>query len=110
MVDVIQAERQSFTIKLRDQDGDPFDLTGFSEITVCFVAGSTVVTKTQTGAEVSVVGSDELGVISTALTTTDSDSMPKTSQGNIEVQIDFGGGDVRKTQFFGAFKVSEKLC
>lgn len=35
-VNITRGENKTITIKLRDQDGDPFDMSGFDEFTVCF--------------------------------------------------------------------------
>jgi len=109
-VDVIQGEKQSFTINLKQPSGSPFDLTGFTEITVCFKAGSTVVQKLESLAEVSVVGADTLGTITVDLAIADSDSFSPTGEGHIEVHVAFSASDVRKTQILNAFQVTAKLC
>lgn len=110
-IDVIQGERKPWTIDLTSsKTGKPFDLTGNTEIKVCFQAGSTTIELLKTLAEVTVVGLDELGQISGELTTTQSDSLTPTTEGNIEVHVTFGAGDVRKAQLINAFTVTAKIC
>ena len=111
MIEVIQGEKQPFTISLRSKStGDAFDLTGFNEITVCFKAGSTTIEKTESAGEVSVVGADDKGKIQVDLKVADTTSFAKTTDGQIEVSVDFGSGDIRKLQILDAFHVVEKIC
>ncbi len=111
MLKIIQNERQPFTINLvsESNNGLPFDLTGYSEITVCFKAGTTVTTLTETGARITVVEA-KIGQISGALTQAETDAMSVVTSGLIEIAVDFGGGDVRKTQIVNSFSVTAKVC
>lgn len=111
MLDIIQGEKQPFEFNLTSKkSGGPFDLTGNIEIEVCFKSGTTIVTKKKTLSEITVVGSPELGQISGDLEVADTDSLPSTENGDVEIKIDFGGGDIKKAQILGAFKVTEKIC
>ena len=110
MIKIIQGEQQPFTIDLKSAEtGKPFDLTGYSEITVCFKAGSSLVSK-DTSSGVSVVGDPMLGQISGTLEVADTSSLTSTASGSIEVTIDFGGGNIKKTQILNEFSVSQTLC
>lgn len=111
MIEVIQGEKQPFTIRLRSKStGDPWDLSANVEIKVCFKSGTTIVEKLKTLAEVSIVGAVTEGKIQTDLLIADTNLLPKTTEGHIEVLVDYGSGDVRKTQILGAFHVIEKIC
>ena len=111
MIEIIQGEKQTVNIDLVSKTtGKPFDLTGATEIKVCFKAGSTTVSKLLSLAEVSVVGNALLGQITTDLSTTDTDSMTQTSKGDVEVTVDYGSGNVKKAQIQDTFKVTEKIC
>ena len=111
MIEIIQGEKQPITIDLvSSKTGKRIDLTGNTEITVCFQAGSTLISKTKTATEVVVVGDPADGQITADLQVADTDSMPTTSSGSIEVVIDFGSGDVRKSQILEAFQVIQKIC
>ncbi len=111
MLKIIQNEKQPFTINMTSEqlNGLPFDLTGFSDITVCFKAGSVVTTLTESGSRITVV-EEKIGQISGALTQAETDAMSIVTSGIIEIAVDFGGGDVRKTQINNAFSVIEKVC
>lgn len=110
-IEVIQGEKQTFNIDLTSKKtGKPFDLTGNTEIEVCFKAGETVISKKKTLTEVTVVGDAQLGQISTDLSTTDSATLPVVSNGLIVVSIDFGGGLVKKAIFECAFTVKADPC
>lgn len=114
MLDIIQGEKQPWSMTITTKNAatgkvSPLDLTGFSEITVCFLTAQThLITKTQTGGGVT-VDNAVLGEISGDLLTTDTDAMPE-GFGDIEAQVDFGSGDVRKAIIVRSHKVTKKLC
>lgn len=64
MLRITGGESLNFTVKLRDEDGDPFDLTEFSKIEFRFPNnnGTTAVTNTAQGAT-SFCGIDGLAVL-----------------------------------------------
>jgi len=109
MITIIQNEQKPWSISLDDDEGEPFNLTGNVEITVCFKTASQVTILTKTGGEVTV---DDLilGKISGNLTQPQTDAMPKENSGLVEVEVDFGAGKVRKTQILNAFRVADKAC
>lgn len=111
MLKIIQNESKPFTITITSEsnDGLPFDLTGFSDIKVCFKSGSLITELTQSGGRITVVTA-LLGLISGTLTQAETDAMSVVTDGQIEIQVDFGGGDVRKSQIDSAFIVKAKLC
>ena len=112
MIQVIQGERQEFTIDLTsEKTGNKFDLTGFSEIKVCFKAGTTIIEKLESvpADNVSVVSAIN-GQISAELSVADTDAMTAANDGAIEIEIDFGGGDIKKVQILSAFNVVNKIC
>ena len=39
MINITKGEKSVFEIKLRDADGDPFDMSGFDKYTVCIPVG-----------------------------------------------------------------------
>jgi hypothetical protein len=113
MIKFTQGEKQEFNIFLKTNTNgitEPLDLTTATEIKVCFKAESTVVTKLLSLAEVSIVGSATLGKITIDLLPADTDTMPKTSNGSIEVVITFSATDVKKVIQTQAFMVEQKLC
>ena len=111
MLNIIQGEKQTVIIDLvSSKTGKRTDLTGNTEIKVCYVAGTTVVEKTKTATQVTVIGDEEDGQIQADLQVADTDSMPPTSEGHIEISIDYGSGDIRKSQILNAFSVASKLC
>lgn len=111
MIEVIQGEKQTFNIDLTSKKtGKSFDLTGNTEITVCFKSGTTIIEKTKTATEVSEVGDPLLGQITVDLLTTDTATMLPTQEGIIVVEVDFGSGDVRKAIQNNAFTVEADPC
>ena len=111
MIEIIQGERQPFTIDLiLKSSKKPFDLTGFSEITACFKADSSKVVLTEGGGDISVVGDPKLGQLTGFLTVAQTTSLTPTAKGDIEVVIDFGLGDIKKTQILNQFIVQEGFC
>jgi len=110
MIVIIQGEKQPFELNLSSlKNGTAFDLTGFTDITVCFKIGSTTIEKKESDGDVTVV-SEPRGEISTFLTVADTDSLTPGTDGAIEVLVDFGGGDIKKAQDLNAFKVVAKIC
>jgi len=111
MVEVIQGEKQAFTVNVvkKGTTTVPFDLTGFTEITVCFKVGSSVVVKTETGGDVAVVGDPLLGQISVSLTVADTSAMAP-GNGDIEVDVEKGAGENTKSQSLDSFIVVASIC
>ena len=111
MLKIIQNEKQSFSISLKSEaSGGPFDLTGNTEIRVCFKSGEVVTILTKTGAEITVDGDPLLGIISGALTVAQTGAMGVVGSGVIEVEVTKGAGEVTKTQILGAFSVTASVC
>jgi len=111
-LEIIQGEKQPYNIDLTSKaSGKPFDLTGVSDITVCFKTDAIVIEKTLGALEVSIVGDPQLGQITGNLLVADTDSMTPTTEGQIEIQIDVdGAGDIKKSQILNGFIVLEKIC
>lgn len=114
---IIQGEKETFTINLTEKESlsdgtiltKPFDLTGFTEIEVCFKVGTTIKSKKLTLAEVSVIGLDTDGKIQVALEVADSNGFG-VGQGSIEVVITKAVGDVTKFQILNSFQIVQKFC
>ena len=110
MLNIIQNERKPFSITITSKKtGLPLNLTGNSDITVCFKAGVSLTTLTKTGVRIT-VDNAVLGQISGALTQAETDAMSAVNSGDIEIAVDYGSGDVQKSQKFNAFSVTAKLC
>lgn len=114
MLDIIQGERQPWAITVKTKNKNtgkstPLDLSGFSEITVCFKTGVNILTLLQTGGRVT-VDNAVLGEISGDITVAETDAMEAVEDGSAEVKIDFGGGDVRKSIILGSHRVDPKIC
>lgn len=110
MINIIQGEQQPYLIRLRDEFGDPIDLTGLTAISVCFQSGSTKVTHTLALTTVAVSGDVLLGKLAGTLTVAETDSLPKTTNGDIEVLLTSPGLGTKKTQITNAFSVAKKIC
>lgn len=115
MKKLVQGEKAEFTFQLATKSKaglvKPFDLSTNTEITVRFRAGSTTLAKNRVANPVGVVvlGFDADGKIQATLAVADTDAMPKTTSGLVEVVVTKPGGDVRKFQLKNAFQVDEKL-
>jgi len=111
LIEVIQGEEQLFNIDLTSQKTQrPFDLTGNTEIKVCFDSEGTVVQKTKTATEVTVVGSPLLGQISVTLLAADTTTLPFTKNGLIIVTVLFASSGPKKAKLKPAFTVAEDTC
>ena len=110
MLEIFQGEDQSATIDLESKKtGKPFDLTGATEIEVCFIGGTTIIKRLLSLSEVSVVGSPLNRQISTSLTAAQTATLVVTQAGNIQVRITQPGG-VSMVQILNAFAVKADLC
>ena len=111
MIEIIQGEKQIFNINLKSKKtGLPLDLTGNTEIEVCFKSGDIIISKKKTDSKVSVVGDVKLGQITTTLLIADTPLLPPTSEGAIEVVVTKGAGEVEKSQDLNAFSVVAGIC
>lgn len=109
-IKIIQGETKVVNIDvISEKTGKAFDLTGFTEITVCLVSGTVTVELTETGGRVAVVGDPKFGQLTLTLTVAESTSLPETITGDIEVAIDKSGA-ITKTQTDSAFIVRPKIC
>jgi len=110
MLEIIQGEDQAVPIDLTSRKtGKPFDLTGATEILVCFKSGAQKVEKKLTDTDVSIVGSPLLGQITTDLTPADTTSLGSTDNGTIVVTITQPAG-ITKSVKKDAFTVLEDPC
>lgn len=114
---IVQGEKETFTINLTEKESlsdgtiltKPFDLTGFTEIEVCFKVDTIKVSKKQTAAEVAVIGADTDGKIQTSLEIANTDSF-QVGDGSIEIVITKAAGDVTKFQILNSFQIAAKIC
>jgi len=112
MITIFQGETKTFNITLRDKEGNPKDLTSVVEITACVKAETTVITKLFVGppSDITIVGDVKLGKIKFTLSEVETDTLPPTKNGGLEILLDFGSGNKPKGQDVLAFQVLEKLC
>lgn len=110
----VQGSKQDFTIQLLEKDEDgvsrPFDLTGNTEITMKWKAGTSLLTKNRVAASVGVIvlGADAEGKIKGTLLPADTDTQPKNAAGLIEISVVFSPTDIARFQIKSAFSVEEK--
>lgn len=110
-VEIIQGEKQTVNINVKSKlTGQPFDFTGATEIVICFKSSSVVIQKKLTDTDVSVVGDPKLGQLTTALQVADTDSLPVTQNGHIEIVETKAVGEVSKAQILDGFTVLAKIC
>lgn len=106
-VKIIQGEDRTITVLLR-QDGSPYDLTGFTEITACFIGTSGSITKTQTGGQIAVVGSNDCGKITIDLTDADTALLEEGLQG---FTVDVDKGTTKRTvNLANSVDVEARIC
>ena len=110
MLEIIRGEDKTFTWNLKNEDGSPLDLTGFTEITFCFPSETgNAQTITQTGGEVTPGGTLEAGngtgIISDAKTLL----MKVGEDQNFEAMVDYGTTR-RKVRFVELLNVFETIC
>jgi len=113
MLDIIQGERQTWKITIFKVDATGVksfqDLTGNTEIKVCFKSGVNLLELTKTASRV-IVDTLLEGKISGEITVIESDAMPEIADGSTEVQVHFSATDIRKSIIIDSHKVTAKLC
>ena len=116
-VKIIQGENAEFTIKLRDENCDPYDLTNFSKFKVCMQGASdgTVVEITETpnanDSKVELLGNAVLGKLKVTLDALDTVLLNPAERADIDLEIDSAAGDnPKRTRFEAALTVLESMC
>lgn len=114
-VKIIQGENAVFTIKLRDEAGDPFDLTPYDKFKVCLPTPSGAVTISEianaNGSIVTVDGISELGKLKVQVKAADSLQLTVDERMNIDLELDNAGTpDPRKARFENVLTVLTSLC
>lgn len=108
-IKIVQGEDRTLKIRLKDENGDAYDLTGQTEISAELQNSSGgCVTKTVTGGDVAVDGSDDCGVILVTLDEVDTAALI-VGKGNMEIVID-KGTDRRIVQLKNSFEGVERIC
>lgn len=91
--------------------GDPFDLTGITQITTCFQnQDGTEIMLTLMGGAITVVGNPLLGKIMVSLTSAQTAVLMTVSVTDLELAFQFGSSDPIKSQISGAYLVTQSLC
>lgn len=106
---IVQGEDISITIRLSEEDGDPYDLTGITEITAEIPkTGGGCVSKTYTGSAIAIVSPATSGKITVALTDTDT-ALLLAGTNSLELTLDFGTTR-RIKQFRNQLEILEQIC
>lgn len=108
MVKVIQGEDKTFAVTLRKSQGDPYDLTGVTEITFCFPGETAVQTVTLGASEVAIVNA-VLGKITVTITDTKTALMKIGEDQTFECMIDVGTTRT-KVKFTEQLNVFDSIC
>ena len=115
MIKIIQGEKKEFIIQLGVKDLTevvrPFDLTDNTEITVKWKHSGGVITRNRVASVigVTVIGNESNGKISAVLYPAETDALPKTSSGLLEISVSFSATEVKKFQVPAAFEIVEDL-
>lgn len=101
--EIIQGSDRTLNLTIRDSNGDPFDLTLITEITVCFKKeDETFHNVTLGGGKISITGNALLGKIAVALTDADTLLIAAGIKVDFKVILDTGahpGGTRRVVRF-----------
>jgi len=107
---IFQGSDKVLHLTLRQANGDPLNLTGNTEITVCFDGTSgTPVTFLRTGGGVTVIGSDLLGKIDVAIDDTNASLIQTGEKVDFMAYVDFGATRT-PIPFFQQIDVVEPPC
>jgi hypothetical protein len=113
---ITQGENAVFTIKLRDEEGDPFDLTAYDKFSVCMPKsdGDTLeVTEVANanGSIVTVLGDALLGKLQVAVKSGDTSDLLADERLDIGVKIDVAASpDPRIKTLKNVLTVEENPC
>jgi hypothetical protein len=105
-VEIVQGEDKVFSVKLKDGNGNDYDLTGFTELTAEF-AGTPNLAVTQTGGAI-VSANPACGKLDITLTDVQTLTLTAGESQDLEVIID-KGTDRTIVQLAKVLKVRERL-
>ena len=114
-VTIIQGENATFTIKLRDADGDPFDISGFDKYKVCLPAtdGEVMISEVANlnGSIITVDGNPILGKLSVQLKAADTLLLLEEERMDIDLELDVAASAApRRAKFKNVLTVLSSLC
>lgn len=109
MVNIIQGARKDFTVRLNQSNGDPYPLTGVTEIKTClFNSDGSELMLSFTGGAITIVNA-AIGKLQVALTAAQTALLLVTDSATLEVSVAFGGDPV-KAQIPNAYSVVATIC
>jgi len=116
-VTIIQGENAVFTIKLRDSEGDPIDLTPYDKYKVCLPTdtsgGSLDVSEVANGngSIVTVDGDNLLGKLQIQIKAADTLSLLEEERMSIDLELDNAGTPApKRAKFQNVLTVLSSLC
>ena len=117
MINITQGENKTFTVTVRDQDGNPFDLTTFTKFKVCLllVDGATYLEVTEVananGSVVAILGNPILGKLQVTLNFNDTASLFVGTGLDVGLVLNNAGEtDPRPKRGEGVLNVYEAVC
>lgn len=110
-VRIIQGGIKTFAVRLRSQSTrDPLDLTGVTEIEVCFQnSDGSELMLSKTDDEISVEGDPKIGKIQVELTAEQTALLLPVDNETLEVSVNLGDGPL-KCQIPNAYSVIQSEC
>lgn len=115
MVRIVKGENATLTIKLRDSEGDPIDLTPYNKFKVCLpTVGSSPLEITETpntaGSSISVSGNVLLGKLVVNVKAADSETLNAMERQDIDLELNNSvTPNPRRARFKGILNV-EQFC
>jgi len=115
-IKITQGENKTFTITLRDKDGNPFDLSNFSKFKVCLpLENDAKLTLTElingNGSIVAILGSPLLGKLEVTVNFLDTLNLKPGANQDIGVVLDNAGNtDPRPKNGLGVLTVEDAVC
>jgi len=114
-IDIVQGENSTFDIKLRDSEGDPFDLTNFDEYTVCLPLTSGTLSLTQVananGSLIALSGNALLGKLNVSVNSVDTTLLKVADRQDIGLELNNNGTpNPRRQKFAGVLNVTATIC
>jgi len=114
-VTIIQGENSSFTVKLRDGNGDPFDVTAFDKFKICLQGANAPIEITEVanvnGSIVTLGGNSILGLLTVQIKSQDTLLLLEEERMDIDLELNNAATpNPRRAKFKNVLTVLSSLC
>ena len=109
--EIIKGSTGSIITRLKDANGDPYDLTNMTEISACFAnTDGTTLTLLNSTSGIDVLGSALIGKIEIHLTATNSALLLAVENATLQVTVTLSSGRVDKFRKTRSYSILASVC